>query len=580
MINVKTFNLSDYSVYKSTLQSLEFDSKMLVNTLNPYSLLVAEKDHEFKRALMASDVLLPDGVGIVAAIGLILQKKIKKIAGSDLHDFLLNKLNKEGGRCFYMGASQNTLQKIKDRIEREYPYVQAAFYSPSYGVQIHDDENLKIIKQINDFAPGVLFVGMTAPKQEKWAYAHKQYLNVDVICCIGAVFDFFAGTKKRSSQIFIDLGLEWLERLSREPKRLWKRSVLYGPIFIYWMFKKKAVHLKQTGQSAFPRYPAKKNILIIGYNSLSRQLTHYIEEGCLDRSIIGFCEEQAKVADLTHYPVLCNINTAIETSINFNVSEIYSTISPDHDARIGTLMKAADVECIRFKLITGTEPSLEKQLGVNYVKDLRVVSVRKEPLEKQYNCYLKRLTDVIVSSMACIFILSWLTPLLGLCIYLETRGPIFFIQHRRGRNKQPFSCIKFRSMRLNKHSDTRQAVKNDPRFTIIGRFIRHTGLDEFPQFMNVLIGNMSLVGPRPHMLKHTSDFSKADSRYGARHFIKPGITGWAQVKSFRGEITNDEQVQERTDHDLWYIENWSLWLDIKILMMTVARMLKGEKDAF
>ena len=135
-------------------------------------------------------------------------------------------------------------------------------------------------------------------------------------------------------------------------------------------------------------------------------------------------------------------------------------------------------------------------------------------------------------------------------------------------------------MYVNRESDTHQATKDDARFTKVGKFIRHTSLDEFPQFINVLLGNMSLVGPRPHMLKHTEDFAKMVSKYPVRHFLKPGITGWAQIKSYRGTITESGQVEERAQHDIWYLENWSLWLDIRILFLTVLNKLKGEKDAF
>jgi putative colanic acid biosynthesis UDP-glucose lipid carrier transferase len=163
---------------------------------------------------------------------------------------------------------------------------------------------------------------------------------------------------------------------------------------------------------------------------------------------------------------------------------------------------------------------------------------------------------------------------------IESKGPIFFKQKRTGKNNQTFSCLKFRSMRMNNEADSRQATKEDMRITKIGKFIRKTSLDEFPQFLNVLKGEMSLVGPRPHMVKHTNDYSQIVEQYMIRHFLKPGITGWAQINGFRGEITDTNQIKLRVRNDLWYLENWNIWLDIRILFLTIYTIFKGDKNAY
>lgn len=188
--------------------------------------------------------------------------------------------------------------------------------------------------------------------------------------------------------------------------------------------------------------------------------------------------------------------------------------------------------------------------------------------------------DVVISSFVVIFILSWLVPLVGLLIYLESPGPIFFSQWRTGKNNKSFKLIKFRSMKINKDADTLQAKKNDRRVTRVGRFLRKTSLDELPQFINVLKGEMSVIGPRPHMLKHTEDYSKIVDQYMIRQFVKPGISGWAQVNGFRGEIHGHEQIVGRVECDIWYAENWSLWLDVRIMFLTIFSVLKGQKNAY
>ena len=165
-------------------------------------------------------------------------------------------------------------------------------------------------------------------------------------------------------------------------------------------------------------------------------------------------------------------------------------------------------------------------------------------------------------------------------ILLESKGPVFFAQKRSGKGNKEFWCLKFRSMKVNDQAHEKMATKNDSRLTKTGKFLRKTSLDEFPQFLNVLRGHMSIVGPRPHMLKHTDEFSRVVNQYMVRHFLKPGITGWAQVNGYRGEVNSIEKLQCRVEHDVWYLENWSVWLDLKIVFMTVINTVKGEENAF
>jgi len=226
------------------LDKLDLTRKTLINTINQYSYIVTKQDKAFKKALMESDVLLPDGVGIVLASQLLNGEKIKKIAGADLHKYLLEKLNTEGGKCFYLGSSENTLKKIQEQVQKDYPSVIVETYSPPYKPEFDEADNQKMIEAVNKFNPDVLFVGMTAPKQEKWAHANKEKLNAKTICSIGAVFDFYAGTVNRPNQFWINMGLEWFIRLLNEPKRMWKRYLYYGPMFAYELVNKKFQRLQ------------------------------------------------------------------------------------------------------------------------------------------------------------------------------------------------------------------------------------------------------------------------------------------------------------------------------------------------
>lgn len=227
-----------YNLFTDQLDSIKFDHKIVISTLNPYSFLIAEKDKYFQAALLHSDILLPDGQGIIWAVKLLYGKTIKKIAGYNLFEYLVSKLNEHAGRCFFLGSTNETLDKIKVKLNNQYPQIKIQTYSPPFKPVFEEEENKVMIEKINLFNPDVLFVGMTAPKQEKWVYENKDKLSVNVIASIGAVFDFYSGNIKRPSQFWIDLGMEWFIRFLQEPKRLFKRN-MYSILFVIKIIKLK-----------------------------------------------------------------------------------------------------------------------------------------------------------------------------------------------------------------------------------------------------------------------------------------------------------------------------------------------------
>jgi N-acetylglucosaminyldiphosphoundecaprenol N-acetyl-beta-D-mannosaminyltransferase len=231
MINKKN-NFLDYSIYSKSLKNLPTKSSLLINTINQYSYCIAEKDELYKKSLQESDVLLPDGISIVLAAQFLNSTKFKKIAGADVHEHYLKQLNHTSGRCFHLGASVKTLTLIKNKIALLYPNITVGTFSPPYKSVFTSEDNNNMISSVNSFYPDVLFVGMTAPKQEKWTYINKKDLDVKIICNIGAVFDFYSGLIKRPNSVWINLGLEWFGRLIKEPSRLSKRYFYYGPIFV------------------------------------------------------------------------------------------------------------------------------------------------------------------------------------------------------------------------------------------------------------------------------------------------------------------------------------------------------------
>lgn len=217
-----------------------FDSKIIVNTINAHSYMVAKKDEEFKKALVESSILLPDGEGIVLMVNLLKAVKIKKIAGADIHERLLNLAQKKRLKCFYLGASNETLDLIENKLSFAYPNIDFGSFSPPFKDEFTESDNKEMIDFINAFDTNILFVGMTAPKQEKWVAQNKEYINANIICSVGAVFDFVAGTKKRAPNWVISVKMEWLYR-SFTGWRLAKRYLISTPLFLFELFKLKFI---------------------------------------------------------------------------------------------------------------------------------------------------------------------------------------------------------------------------------------------------------------------------------------------------------------------------------------------------
>jgi len=320
--------------------------------------------------------------------------------------------------------------------------------------------------------------------------------------------------------------------------------------------------------------------LIIGYNDTGKKLADYLNGSTGALQLVGFVDESNNIHELTFVPVFMGIKNAVKIAKRLNIDEIFSTISPDDNKDINDLIAESEQQCVRFRIVPSVSGLLGKGMSLDHYADLSIFSVRKDPLEDVGNRIKKRLFDVVISVLVLVFILSWLYPLLALLIKIGSKGPVIFKQLRSGKADQPFYCMKFRTMKLNHNLEHIQATKYDSRVTWLGSILRKTSLDEFPQFVNVLMGDMSVVGPRPHMLKHTTEFSQIADDYMVRHLLKPGITGWAQVNSFRGEIKDPQQLRDRIDSDLWYLQNWSLLLDVKIVAMTFLRVFIGDKNAY
>lgn len=337
-----------------------------------------------------------------------------------------------------------------------------------------------------------------------------------------------------------------------------------------------------TGAAYYLRkqYPLFKKVIVIGYNDLSKKLVQNFGNYYKSIGVQGYFEDELLSNGTTGLPILGKISESVRYAINNDISEIYSTVSPEKNEHIYELAQLAEANLIRFKFVPDFKMFINRKVHIDFARNIPILSLRTEPLENVDSQIKKRCFDIAFSIIVIFFILSWLVPLIAILIKLDSRGPVFFTQLRSGKNNTPFLCYKFRSLKVNREANNKQVTRDDKRFTKLGRFLRKSNIDELPQFLNVFRGEMSIVGPRPHMLKHTEEYSQILNHYMVRHFVKPGVTGWAQINGYRGEIKQTKDLRGRIEHDIWYMENWTMWLDLKIIMLTVYRSIKGDENAF
>ncbi len=318
-----------------------------------------------------------------------------------------------------------------------------------------------------------------------------------------------------------------------------------------------------------------RKAVIVGKDDWSTRLAQTLKENkALGIKFLGYYENNSRGED-----TLGNIHSFFRQVRQGTIDLVY--LSQDIPADlVRKIVDHADENHIKVKIIPGSQLQWDKALSFSRYGSFVVVNLNEIPLDRWGNRLFKRVFDICFALFVLVFLMSWLSPLLALLIKLESKGPVFFFQKRTGANNQEFQCIKFRTMLNNPWADTRQAVKNDPRVTRTGAFLRRFSLDELPQFINVLKGEMSVVGPRPHTVPMNQLFKKQIYKYDNRHRIKPGITGLAQVLGFRGEISHHWQIRSRVRLDYFYIRNWSFFLDLTIVYKTMGELIARREEVY
>ena len=320
-----------------------------------------------------------------------------------------------------------------------------------------------------------------------------------------------------------------------------------------------------------------RRVIIAGIGETSNDLyDFFIKHPEHGYKFMGFFDNNITNNSLYKGPISDIEKFVLENKID----EIYCSISKLSSEQLSAIVTFSDNNFIRIKLLPDLNGLSYKKFKLDLYDFLPVIALRSMPLDDNINKLIKRFFDLFFSVFVCLLILWWLLPILAIIVKIDSKGPAFFSQERSGLNNRTFGCIKLRTMKVNPDANLKQATRDDPRITRAGKFLRKYNLDELPQFINVLLGNMSVVGPRPHMLKHTEEYSQIIDKYMIRHFIKPGITGLSQISGFRGETTSPLMMKRRIKVDIFYIENWSFLLDIKIIIKTLYTSIVGDKNAF
>lgn len=342
--------------------------------------------------------------------------------------------------------------------------------------------------------------------------------------------------------------------------------ILFVPLFFSWKIVSYYFRKLFTAEVPF------KNYIIIGKNETGIEIRKYYKQNPEFRyRFVAYFEDDLSESGLEQIRSFC---------VKSEIHEIICCVQNVNDSSFKQLVTFGLDTLVKVRMVVDFKGPDQQSIPLDRFDNQKILDIVPIPLDQPQNQLIKRIFDLVFSSAFILMVMSWLLPILAIIIKLDSKGPVFFVQLRSGQDNQPFNCLKFRSMKVNVEADAKQATKGDPRITKLGAFLRKSSIDELPQFFNVFIGNMSVIGPRPHMLRHTEEYSKLIDTFMGRHYVKPGITGLAQCMGYRGETNTLADMENRVRLDRYYIENWSFWLDIKIIFLTVVSLIRGSDKAY
>jgi len=377
---------------------------------------------------------------------------------------------------------------------------------------------------------------------------------------------YFNRIKRITYRIFIFLIIALLLAYFFMPRTTYSRIFLLEYTLVFYVGKLIYYYILYRYLKAMREKGIHVNrVIIVGLNDTARQLKRLIQYNpSLGYKFIGYVSEEGSSKNLL------GSTDELETIIKQQgVELVFVTLSIFNEStKSKDFLRLCNKVGVRLRFVPENQQWFKNRINMESVGQLVLINPQEIPLDVFESQVFKRMFDIVFSFLVITFLLSFLIPILALLIKLNSKGPVFFVQKRTGINNKTFKCLKFRSMKVNNESDEKQATEGDKRITALGNFLRKSNFDELPQFFNVFFGQMSVVGPRPHMLKHTELYSGLIERYLVRHYVKPGITGFAQVSGYRGETDELWKMEKRVQYDMQYLENWNFWWDIKIIIMT------------
>ena len=328
-----------------------------------------------------------------------------------------------------------------------------------------------------------------------------------------------------------------------------------------------------------------QNIVIVGSGEVARNFYNStIKNQTFSYKFAGYLDDFTEESSQTE--LIGKIDDLEQIVISKNINEVIVALPIQEFARLDKIIKVCNRHAVRVHIIPDYFRFISKKFRVTMFENFPIITIRDEPLAEAHWKFIKRSFDILFSLIVIIFFLSWFIPLMAIIIKIFSRGTVFFIQNRIGMKNKNFNFYKFRTLITNEEFENETylpVTAGDSRITKIGSILRRTNLDELPQFFNIIKGDMSVVGPRPHFTPYNEVYSEIVDEIKLRSRVRPGLTGWAQVHGLRGDspdpIENETRTKKRIEYDIWYIENWSIWLDIQIIILTIWQMIRGETKA-
>lgn len=463
--------------------------------------------------------------------------------------------------------------------------------------QKHDSVKIKILQLAMDLLVVITLIYIflwihipTVPKNLDglWIFTHSQYKSLGLLTLswllIASQNRFYGPVKYFSDRVrkiifqisLFAIVLFAVSGIKTDYLYTNAESAVFIGILTVYLFVSRAISWGVHKRSIEAGPKNKDKIIIVGKNNNTSSFIDLMTNKIKEYEVIS-C-------------MVVEPDDEIETS--FNTEKLKNLIQTEKVDRIfismfNNLPKKVNEEVITlaeknyipFEFIPKTYLKQYDTFNVKYYDTFPLFTLEDYPLDGMWNRVFKRAFDIVFSLLVIIFVLSWLYPLIALFIVMDSGFPILYKQKRNGMSGIPFNCLKFRSMRPSKDNDKKATVRGDMRITRVGQFIRKTSLDELPQFFNVLKGDMSVVGPRPHMITQDNYYTDIINKYTLRHHVRPGITGLAQIKGYRGEVNSDHDMELRIRADIFYVKNWSFWLDLMIIAQTAFKMAVGDENA-